>query len=141
MKIAKPSTDELSPLLSRPTQGGAISEAEWRKKLIKSFAETLRKSPLQYRCFGPYWWIFKTLLLEEGETAFGTGMDAEWKADMDYGKPSLNLLAAYAYYDSAFDQGLIYSNTHTVVSAEDGSVMEYVLVDEDMETLGIGGGA
>ncbi len=139
MKISKPSAEELASLLSIATQAGNIPEDEWRKNLISNFARVLRESPLQYRCFGPYWWIFKSMLLDSGETGFGTGMDAEWQEDMDYGSPSLNLLAAYAYYDTAFERGLIYSNAHTVTSA-DGESVEYVLVDEDMEMLGIAGG-
>lgn len=141
MKISKPSAEELRPLLFQATQAGDIPEDEWHKTLITGFAKMLRKSPLQYRCFGPYWWIFKSLLLDAGETDFGTGMDAEWREDMDYGSPSLNLLAAYAYYDGAFERGLIYSNTHTVASADGDETVEYVLIDEDMETLGIARGA
>lgn len=141
MKISKPSAEELAPLLNQATQEGKIPEAEWRKGLIASFAKTLRKSPRQYRCFGPYWWIFKAALLEAGEVGFGFGMDAEWRDDLDYGSPSLNLLAAYAYYDSAFERGLIYSNVHTVMAAESDSAIEYTLVDEDMETQAIERGA
>ncbi len=141
MKISKPSTEELAPLLAQATQEGKIPEAEWRKGLIESFAKALRAAPLQYRCFGPYWWIFKAALLEAGEAGFGSGMDAEWRDDLDYGSPSLNLLAAYAYYDSAFERGLLYSNAHTLTPAEGDGVVEYVLVDEDMETLAIERGA
>ena len=57
---------------------------------------------------------------------------------MDYGSPTLNLLAAFAYYDMAFDRGLLLSHTHGI-SYEDGESGEYVLVDEDMETLAIAG--
>lgn len=40
-----------------------------------------------------------------------------------------------------FERGLIYSNTHMVTSADGDESVEYVLIDEDMETLGIARGA
>lgn len=63
-------------------------------------------------------------------------MDAEWREKMDYGSSTLNLLAAFAYYDTAFDQGLLLSQMHSV-SYEDGEVEDYVLIDEDMEILAL----
>ena len=71
MKISKPSAEELRPLLSQATQEGDIPEDEWHKTLITGFAKMLRKSPLQYRCFGPYWWIFKSLIWMRAKRTLG----------------------------------------------------------------------
>lgn len=69
----------------------------------------------------------------------GTSLDAEWRDLMDYGSSSLNLLAAYAYYDTAFGRGLLLSHAHGVMY-EDGESGEYILIDEDMEKLAIARG-
>lgn len=134
--ISKPSAADLAPLLAEATENGKIPEETWRKKLLASFKGLLSRKPLHYRCFGPYWWSFKALLLEQGITAFGDRMDAEWREKMDYGSSTLNLLAAFAYYDTAFDRGLLLSQMHSV-SYEDGEVEDYVLIDEDMEILAL----
>lgn len=137
--ISKPTPEELAPLLAEGTKNGAIAEAVWRANLLSGIAGLLTRNPLHYRCFGPYWWLVKDLLRENGEGArFGDTLDIEWKEKMDYGSPTLNLLAAFAYYDMAFDRGLLLSHTHGI-SYEDGESGEYVLVDEDMETLAIAG--
>lgn len=133
-EISKPSAADLAPLLAEATENGKIPEETWRKKLLSSFTGILTRNPLHYRCFGPYWWILKSLLLEQGVTTFGDGMDAEWREKMDYGSSTLNLLAAFAYYDTAFDRGLLLSQVHGI-SYEDGEADEYVLVDEEMEIL------
>lgn len=134
--ISKPSAADLAPLLAEATGNGTIPEEAWRKKLLASFTGVLTRKPIHYRCFGPYWWCFKALLLEQGITTFGDRMDAEWREKMDYGSSTLNLLAAFAYYDTAFDQGLLLSHVHGV-SYEDGEVEDYVLIDEDMEILAL----
>lgn len=135
--ISKPSADDLAPLLAAGTKNGAISEGVWRANLLSSLAGLLTRNPLHYRCFGPYWWVVKDLLREHGEGGqFGDSMDAEWRENMDYGSPTLNLLAAFAYYDAAFDKGLLLSNTHGVFY-ENGESGDYVLIDEDMETLAV----
>lgn len=134
--ISKPSAADLASLLAEATENGKIPEETWRKKLLTSFTGVLTRNPLHYHCFGPYWWVFKALLLEQGVTAFGDGMDAEWREKMDYGSSTLNLLAAFAYYDAAFEQGLLLAQVHGV-SYEDGEAAEYLLIDEDMEMLAI----
>lgn len=134
--ISKPSAAELAPLLAEATENGKVSEKEWQKRLLDSFSAILTKNPLHYRCFGPYWWNFKALLLEQGITAFGDRVDTEWREKMDCGSSTLNLLAAFAYYDTAFDLGLLLSQVHSV-SYEDGEAEEYLLIDEDMEILAI----
>ncbi|MDE7064769.1 MAG: hypothetical protein K2O70_04775 [Desulfovibrionaceae bacterium] len=137
--ISKPSADDLAPLLAEGTKNGTISEDVWRTNLLSGIASLLTKNPLHYRCFGPYWWLVKNMLREQDEgTRFGDNMDAEWKEKMDYGSPTLNLLAAFAYYDMAFNKGLLLSHTHSI-SYEDGESADYVLIDEDMETQAIAG--
>lgn len=136
--ISKPTPEELAPLLAEATNNGHISEETWRERLAAGIVRVLQKDPLQYRCYGPYWWLVKACLLEQGIARFGTTIDAEWHEKLDYGDPTTNLLAAFAYYSYAFDQGLIRSSGHSVV-LEDGEGMEYVLVDEEMEQLAVGG--
>ena len=140
MAISKPTIEQLQPLLPEATHNGKVSEKDWREKFVKTFTTQLQKDPKQYRCFGPYWWLFKSILIKYGVEVFGDGLDAEWIENLDYGSDTYNLLASYAYYDRAFDMGLIYSNDHTI-GYDDGESGTFTIADEDMETIVLSKGA
>ena len=134
--IWKPTERELGSLLAEATQNGSTPEAAWCEDVLQSFSEILHKNPLQYRCFGPYWWLLKSMLLKNGELDFGASIDREWKEKLDYGSTTVNLLAIYTYYDYAIGHGLMLSQKH-VVSYEDEESEVYTLVDKEMEMLTI----
>lgn len=130
--ISKPTRAELTAIMPQVDDVQA-----WRAKLLGSFETVLKKKPLTYRAFGPYWWLLKRMFIEHDIVRFGTSSDAEWVEATDYGDDTLNLLAIYAFYDHSSNIGLLYSNAHTV-PLEDGEALNYVLVDEDMEIQAIG---
>lgn len=132
--ISKPSADELAPLLAEATENGRVSEDAWRTKLLTSFANMVKKHPLSYRAFGPYWWLLKSMFVECGIVRFGTTIDAEWLEATTYGDDTLNLLAVYAYYSHSFETGLQRSNTHTI-PLDDGEALHFVLADDEVEIM------
>lgn len=136
--IAKPTIQELETLKGEATNNGEISKDEWIAKITTTYRTILKGDPKQYRSFGPFWWILKSALISCGIKDFGEHIDMEWVEIADYKDMMLNILAAWAYADFASEQqGLLYSNVHSVTFIEDSGVSasEYTLIDEDMEIL------
>ncbi|MBD5642007.1 MAG: hypothetical protein HDQ91_06275 [Desulfovibrio sp.] len=141
-KLYKPDKMELEALRREATQDGKVSEAEWVKKNIELTAGILRRDPLRYRSYGPYWWIVKQSMISHGLDEFGDFVDREWFEQADYGSEFYNLLAGLLYSNAAMDAGLIYSNAHIIhFEPEDPEsehdVFEYVVADDRMESLAI----
>lgn len=138
----KPDIDTtLAPLLVQGTKNGQKTREEWLEGMAHAIASMLKKNPMQYRSYGPYWWVVKKILLSFGEDHFGSFLDAEWVEKVTYGDPVWDLLAAWSYSEYALDNGLIYSNGHPVVFINDDGESEeeaYTLVDDDIETYLIG---
>lgn len=139
--LHKPSIETLDALKDEAFNGGKVTPTDWRKKMVAGICGILSARPLQYRSYGPYWWLVKHELITQGITRFGETVDAEWFENMDYGDPVRNLLAAWLYADWAIDNGLIFSNQHTVTQlGEDDEVenIEYVLMDDEVEIMAAG---
>lgn len=123
----------------------AVSEQEWQTKILGTLAGFIRKDPKRYRAYGPYWWVLKRAMLNNGIADFGDTVDAEWFEKADYGNDAYNILAAHQYSEYAAENGLMYSNEHNVsfkVVDEDMGEYEdtrtYSLVDDEVETLALG---
>lgn len=140
-ELYKPTVAELELLRNEATRNGKVSETEWVDRCCRESARILRKDPLRYRSYGPYWWVQKQAMLAGGITDFGEFVDMEWHDAVDYGSRFLNLLAALIYSNGAMDSGLIYSNSHNVIiKSENTGALDaqvYVLSDDDMELLAI----
>lgn len=141
-KFEKPQANEFWELKRQALEESGLDEDAWKKKIIANIAIILKQNPLQYRSFGPYWWLVKSELIKQGITDFGQDVDAEWFEKADYGNSSTNILAAWAYSDNAIDEGLIYSSEHSVTFLngefeDEIDVQTYVLVDEEMELQAI----
>lgn len=136
-RLYKPSVEKLELLRSGATQNGKVSESEWVKKCCVETARILRKDPLRYRSYGPYWWVQKRAMIDNDINDFGDFVDQEWHDLVDYGNNFLNLLAALIYSNSAMDMGLIYSNSHNIaLLQEDGmeqDIQVYQIIDEEVE--------
>jgi hypothetical protein len=128
-KFYKPTKEDLKPLLD---QIGDL--ASWELKFIKSLNGFLEKNPLRYRGYGPYWWLVKQALIEHGINQFGDELDNAAAESMDYGNRAINLVAAHAYSEITFDQGLMTSNSHQMETT-DGESIEYIVADDEMEML------
>lgn len=126
MQVNKPSTEDLaSAALGKPL-------AEWAKGYLAALPMVMGKNPGFYRAFGPYWWLVKKALVDSGNFTFGEESDAEWIEALDYGDSSLNLLAAYLYYDQRESMGGLLTQEHLLDS--DGDAVEYIISDPDMES-------
>lgn len=142
-QLYKPTIEELELLRDEATGGGRISEAQWAKKICGVMADMLKNDPRRYRSYGPYWWVMKQAMLDNGVAQFGEFIDREWFELVDYGNPFHNLLAAWMYQDGALENGLMYSHAHNVAflpeeeKVETPDVQEYTLVDEEMEQLAL----
>ena len=140
-QLYRPTREELEAMRGAATKNGAISEERWVQENIAATASLLKRDPRRYRAYGPYWWILKKTMIAHGVTDFGEHVDAHWAELCDYGSDFYNLLAAWLYQDTALDNGLIYSNAHTVAympqtEGMEHDVDEYVLADDEMELLG-----
>jgi hypothetical protein len=132
--IIKPEKDQVEELIKVAMNGLTTTIREWESNFSASLVEFLQKNPLRYRGFGPYWWLVKRALIDRGHLEFGDFIDAEVYEAFDYGKPSINLAAAFSYSEERFSLGSMYESRHAI-EHEDGDTTEYVLVDEDMELL------
>lgn len=141
-KFEKPQASELAELKRNVLIESSLDEDSWRRKIVDNIANILRNNPLQYRSFGPYWWVVKQALLNRGITDFGKDIDAEWFEKTDYGNEGMNILAAWAYSDQAIENGFIYSSDHSVTylqgeNEDEIDIQTYVLADEEMELQAI----
>lgn len=139
-KFEKPHANEFAELKREALANHA--EEEWRKNILGNIANILRREPLRYRAYGPYWWILKREMLNQGIKDFGSHIDAEWYGNTDYGNSTINILAAWLYEDNGFSFRNIYSSDHNVTFLQGENegeidVRVYTLVDEDMEMLAI----
>ena len=138
MNIRKPTKAELQPLYTEAMQGQ--TEAEWFKKILSSIAGILRKTPLRYRGYGPFWWLVKKSLIDHGYAEFGGHLDSEWIESLECGDPAYDLLCAWWYEEMRFAPGqMIMDPFHSLVDI-DGEPFEYASSDEEMEMQGIAEG-
>ncbi len=140
MPIAKPSIEDLQPLLEEATIEAGQTEEVWIERLLGSLDSILAANPLRYRSYGPFWWHLKKALMDRGQRS-GTGIfsratfiDLDWLQAIDYGELKWNLLAAWAYGEGRLQSGLIYDPEH-VLTDDGGEPVEYISADEEMEML------
>lgn len=131
--IQKPTKDELTPLFIEATQNQKAEE--WEQKLIDGIVGILHANPLRYRCYGPYWWLLKSVLIDRDVMDFGNHVDREWFESLDYGDPGYNLLASWVYEDTRFGTGQMITNPYHVLTDQDGESFEFACNDEEMEAL------
>lgn len=110
--IRKPEEEELLPLVREASHDGAVPDEEWQKHFLKIFEKELRGDPKQYMAFGYYWWILKKEFISHGIGLFGTTIDEESAAMLDYGSTGLNLMACYSYYRDRRSQHRLYEKEH-----------------------------
>lgn len=110
--IRKPEEEELLPLVREASHDGAVPDEEWQKHFLKIFEKELRGDPKQYMAFGYYWWILKKEFVSHGIGLFGTTIDEESAAMLDYGSTGLNLMACYSYYRDRRSQRRLYKKEH-----------------------------
>lgn len=130
----------LRPWLDQGLQGGIDNPGQWYAGMVQKTVDLiLSKDPKRYRSYGPYWWIFKKVLIEQGIVDFGTFIDLEWVEKVTYGENVWDVLAAWLYSEWALDNGLIYANVHPITLIDPENPEEepeerlYTLIDDDIE--------
>ena len=131
MQIQKPTEADLKPLYTEALQGQ--TEESWTEKILSSIAGILRKSPLRYRTYGPFWWLVKEALIDHGYTEFGEHIDIEWLNDLETGDRVYDLLLAWVYEEGRFSVGQMITDPYHSLICADGEPFEYVSGDEEME--------
>ena len=64
MKIFnKPTVPTLDALKPSQLVSGELSREDWRKRMLEGYKGILLGNPIQYRGFGPFWWILKKEML------------------------------------------------------------------------------
>ena len=135
MDIYRLSIDDLQPLLLEATATQTLEQ--WMDKFLAGMKRILLDNPLRYRNFGPYWWPLKKAYIDRGDMSFGDFLDAEWLAAMDYGKPELNILAAYAYEDLRLTTSMMEDPFHTMPTVDGGDSVEFASDDQQMEMMAV----
>ncbi len=131
MNIYKPSENDLQPLLDQATANQPVDQ--WIDKFLANLKAILLKSPLRYRAYGPYWWLLKKAYIDKEDFSFGGFLDREWLSTMDYGKPELNIVAAFLYEDMRTAKNMIDDPFHVMETVDGGDAIEFGSNDPEME--------
>ncbi|GKT06955.1 hypothetical protein [Desulforhabdus sp. TSK] len=132
--IEKPGREDVAGIVASL---GSLSD--WSKGFLPLLASHLRKNPVQYRNFGPWWWVVKKAMLDAGFAPFGQDVDAEMlEAMLDPEDPAFSLLLAQIYYEFSLENHFVGQATHTMV--DNGEDVEYTVYDHDAEAFIRAGG-
>ena len=112
---------------------GFVNQQQWVTKMLGSFAAMVRRRPMAYRAFGPFWWPIKRLMIEAGEF-HGELPDPAEVESITLGSAALDVAAAWAYSEYAIDNQIEGNNLITVDDS-DGDSYDYHLNDEEMESM------
>lgn len=108
------------------------SRSAWADKLVSSFSGVIRRRPEAYRSFGPFWWPLKAMIAKAGELAV-SAPPPDLVAQISTSDAALDVAAAWAQHE-VYSSQMLAGSTFTV-DTEDGDTIEYLLLDEEMETM------
>lgn len=132
MKIVIYTNDQLLPIVAEGSAGYA-SKSQWVSSMLSSFADTVKKRPIAYRAFGPFWWQIKAMMVKSGHLN-AEAPDVDMVAQATTGDAALDVAAAWAHQEQAHGNMTAMSSTFTV-DTEDGDTVDYLLLDDEMEAL------
>jgi hypothetical protein len=135
MDISKLSEQDLQPLLQEAIANQ--TKEDWMKKFLENLKKILLETPARYRGFGPYWWSLKKVYVDRGDISFGDFIDLEWQMAMDYGKPELNIMAAFVYEELRTSKNLLDDPFHTMDNIDGSDSVEFASSDPDMEIMAL----
>lgn len=132
----KPSHEDLADERKKALKG--TTEEEWCNRCVNTLVRILRKDPVAYRQYGPYWWnLKKSVISRQPEAIHGDFIDDLWAERTDYGDEVDNILSAILYAQQFIEEHIYGSREHTVyLDSDDGDGWRaeiYVLEDEDMD--------
>ncbi len=108
-------------------------EEQWADGFLAGAAGLLKRNPVMYRSFGPFWWPLKRYL-QDGGLNGGEPVEDELFDQVTMGSKSLDIAAAYAYHDWTTSNMSI-TNTVHIVQSSDGEDVEYQVIDDEFEAL------
>lgn len=134
MAIQLPIEDDLQELYEEATANQ--SAEEFVNRTLENVAKTLKRNPLFYRAYGPYWWLLKQMLIERhGQSLFSEGnLDKSMLNQLSFSSPAYGLVAAWQYAEWQFEMGA-QANTQHELETDDGDSTTYELFDEELEVL------
>ena len=100
---------------------------------LKVVAGRLKKDPIRYRDYGPFWWSLKSILRTYGVN-YGSNDDPLMREDYSGSRPVDTLAMAERFRDEYLKTFLLYNNKF--VLDDFGNWSE--IIDGDMENLGSG---
>lgn len=131
MKIKLYDSADLEKIVAKGAKGFPDRSA-WAGRMVAAFAGVVRRSPLAYRSFGPFWWPLKAMMVSAGELA-ASAPDPDLVAQVTTGSAALDVAAAWAQHEAHSSQML--AGSAFTVDTEDGDTMEYLLIDKEMEAM------
>jgi len=108
-------------------------EEQWAAGFLAGAAGLLKRNPVMYRSFGPFWWPLKKYL-QDGGLNGGEPVEDELFDQVTMGSKSLDIAAAYAYHDWTTSNMNI-TNTVHIAQSSDGEDVEYQVIDDEFEAL------
>jgi len=133
MKLSIYAPEQLAPIITEGASGYA-SQSQWVGHMLSSFAEIVKRRPVAYRAFGPFWWPIKAMMVKSGVLA-AESPDPDLVAQATMGA-ALDVAAAWAFQEQAHESMTAMNNTFAV-DTEDGDTVDYLLMDDEMEALAL----
>lgn len=130
MKMQKFTAERLDAMFAA---NGITDTEAWVIDMCMGARDIILADPTRYRAYGQYWWLIKTEMIRQGILDFGDFVDAEIFAQLDYGYPHYNVMAAFQHEEKAFSQGSAYNPVHSYFDEEEGELHEYFISDSDVE--------
>jgi hypothetical protein len=126
--IEKPTKEDITDAIKSIVAGDLTT---WMNIVLPLTAKHLKINPIQYRNYGPYWWVIKKAMLDAGFAPFGQDIDIEMFEAMTDSDTAFSVFRAMLYYDYSTENDFIGRATHTIV--DNGEDVEYTLFDNDAE--------
>lgn len=98
---------------------------------LSVIADRLKKDPIRYRDYGPYWWALKDLLNKNGYD-YGQQSDEEISSAYRGNTDAETLVMADEFRSMYLDTFLVHSNQF-MLDANTGEM--WTLLDSDMESM------
>lgn len=130
MKLAIFTPEQLAPVIAEGCKGMA-NKNQWINSLLSGIAGLVKRSPITYRSFGPFWWPVKNLL-QARELIGGEPVDPAILEELSMGSAELDLAAAFAFQEWTNDSQIARNNVFAVTT-EDGDSADYTLIDDELE--------
>jgi len=129
MKVSLYDNDSLDEIIEMGTQNQSVDE--WAVKCLAGISAMVKNKPLEYRTFGIFWWPVKQILVDAGLMA-GT-VNIEQVGVCTTGDKNRDIAGALAYHEHCAINFL--NSNSIIVSGDEGGSDEYLLIDDELESV------